>query len=269
MVALTFSLNITNANAASTCAAMPTCAAMGYTQTSCPSGITPLKCPFDETKLFCGAGGDCEALGYTKTSCEVDEEVFKCPFDASKLKCVMNCSDFNFEQCNNNVGAFITCRGNARCKYTRCSYYKTINNDCKGPVQCTTLSSSGNTNTKYAPCSLSDDTVAFRIGSSEPFITLESRSKPGGMPISALCTGSYGDYKESFPTSTDIENISWDVYMTELEKMGKPAKELIIPVYDGTTPSTSFSKAYRISPWSKTVFNGSVGNSYYCVVKKQ
>ena len=91
MVALTFSLNITNANAASTCAAMPTCAAMGYTQTSCPSGITPLKCPFDETKLFCGAGGDCEALGYTETSCKCTKrnlQTIKCPFDTSKLICI-------------------------------------------------------------------------------------------------------------------------------------------------------------------------------------
>ena len=41
--------------AETTCTKAPTCSELGYTQTSSEcSGRTTVKCPFDETKLFCG-----------------------------------------------------------------------------------------------------------------------------------------------------------------------------------------------------------------------
>ncbi|MBQ8465231.1 MAG: hypothetical protein IJ545_04395 [Alphaproteobacteria bacterium] len=52
LLMMTFSFGITNA-AAQTCTQVPTCAELGYTKTSC--GLNrALKCPFDQTKLFCG-----------------------------------------------------------------------------------------------------------------------------------------------------------------------------------------------------------------------
>ena len=56
-----------NANA-QTCAKVPTCEELGYTKTSCPNG-NALKCPFDQTKLFCG--GECQAgdIYYSDNTC--------------------------------------------------------------------------------------------------------------------------------------------------------------------------------------------------------
>ena len=87
MVALTFSLNITDANAASTCAAMPTCAEMGYTEYSCPNGIESLKCPFDKSKVKC-ISANCYNMGYTETQCATDEKALGCPYDTGKKMCI-------------------------------------------------------------------------------------------------------------------------------------------------------------------------------------
>ena len=68
LLMMTFSFAI-NANA-QTCTQVPTCAELGYTKTSC-SGDS-LKCPFDQTKLFCaGDDGPCKVgdIYYTDGSC--------------------------------------------------------------------------------------------------------------------------------------------------------------------------------------------------------
>ena len=54
IAALTLALN-TSTSWAEGCTAVPTCDELGYNQTTC--GDAPaLKCPFDQTKLFCGGG---------------------------------------------------------------------------------------------------------------------------------------------------------------------------------------------------------------------
>ena len=119
LVALTFSLNVTNVNAA--CTAMPTCESLGYTKTSCPSGVTPLKCPFDETKLFCGAGGNCSQLGYNVThSCLDGETTLYCPFDKNYKKCIMTCDPnlYPLFGCDERYGTCAECNGMWR--YTSC-----------------------------------------------------------------------------------------------------------------------------------------------------
>ena len=89
MIALTFSLNISTANA--TCSPMPTCESMGYTQTSCPSGVASLKCPFDESKMIC----------------------------------IQDCTDYPLSSCNSNYGKCKQCI-NGKWKYQSCytGYYR-------------------------------------------------------------------------------------------------------------------------------------------------
>ena len=66
LLMMTFSFTM-NANA-QTCTSMPSCATLGYTETSC-SGDS-LKCPFDQTKLFCG-GEKCQVgdIYYSDNTC--------------------------------------------------------------------------------------------------------------------------------------------------------------------------------------------------------
>ena len=60
LLMMTFSFAM-NANA-ETCTQVPTCAELGYTETSC-SNANALKCPFDQTKLFCGGSSDAGSSG--------------------------------------------------------------------------------------------------------------------------------------------------------------------------------------------------------------
>lgn len=58
LIALAFSLNISDAFA-QTCAVPPTCAQLGYTKSASDcGGLATLKCPFDDSKLFCTAYTD-------------------------------------------------------------------------------------------------------------------------------------------------------------------------------------------------------------------
>ena len=84
MIALTFFLNITNANAA-TCSAMPSCESMRYNKTSCSSG----------------------------------EETLKCPFDTSRMKCIQDCSQFQLTNCSEAKGVYQTC--GSTCRYVYCN----------------------------------------------------------------------------------------------------------------------------------------------------
>ena len=67
LLTMTFSFEAT----AQTCKPVPTCAELGYTETSC-SGDS-LKCPFDTTKLYCvpQGGGDCDigSFYYADNTC--------------------------------------------------------------------------------------------------------------------------------------------------------------------------------------------------------
>jgi len=75
------------AYAALDCSTPPTCDDLGYTQSASDcAGKFTLKCPFDETVVFCG-GSDCAALGYTQTSCGTYYHSEECPDDPTKLKC--------------------------------------------------------------------------------------------------------------------------------------------------------------------------------------
>ncbi|MBQ8465949.1 MAG: hypothetical protein IJ545_08080 [Alphaproteobacteria bacterium] len=63
LLVMTFSFTI-NVKAQS-CTKVPTCEELGYTGTSCSSGVATLKCPFDQSKVFCAE--DCSS--YTLDSC--------------------------------------------------------------------------------------------------------------------------------------------------------------------------------------------------------
>lgn len=56
LIALAFSLNTADVNA-QTCTAAPDCATLGFTKSSSDcDGHSVLKCPFDQSKLYCDAG---------------------------------------------------------------------------------------------------------------------------------------------------------------------------------------------------------------------
>ena len=75
------------AYAALDCATPPTCAELGYIQSEADcAGQFMLKCPFDNTKVFCG-GEDCEAQGYIHESCGTYMNSEACPYDSSLFKC--------------------------------------------------------------------------------------------------------------------------------------------------------------------------------------
>lgn len=54
LIALAFSVIMSKSAAAQSCAVPPTCDALGYTKTASDcSGMSVLKCPFDQSKIFC------------------------------------------------------------------------------------------------------------------------------------------------------------------------------------------------------------------------
>ena len=59
--------------ASETCKPLPSCASLGYTQTSCPSNRAALKCPFDTAKVYCAASAtsDCKvgSIYYSDDTC--------------------------------------------------------------------------------------------------------------------------------------------------------------------------------------------------------
>lgn len=102
---ITFSFSI-KANA-ETCAKVPTCEELGYTGTSCSSGTATLKCPFDQSKVFCAQ--DCKGF-----------DLDNCPAGASCEQCwnkkykKLGCADGYI----NNNGS---CEINSCVGYTRTS----------------------------------------------------------------------------------------------------------------------------------------------------
>lgn len=74
MVALTFSFGNNQVAASEGCTTIPSCEELGYEAASCPSGTPALKCPFDQSKVFCAK--DCE--GYTLTSCPAHAACWTC-----------------------------------------------------------------------------------------------------------------------------------------------------------------------------------------------
>jgi len=74
IAAITLALN-TSTSWAEGCTVVPTCDELGYNQTTC--GDAPaLKCPFDQTKLFCG-GGSSGGNNNWLTSCTIGDLIAK------------------------------------------------------------------------------------------------------------------------------------------------------------------------------------------------
>ena len=99
-----------SAYAALDCATPPTCDELGYaqTETDC-AGQFILKCPFDETAVFCGGdtpAGKCNNEGYNKTSCGTYEKSATCPYDSSLFKCTAMTTQ---EKCAKDGYGLITC----------------------------------------------------------------------------------------------------------------------------------------------------------------
>ena len=96
-----------SAYAAIDCSVRPSCADLGYTQTETDcAGKFILKCPFDETAVFCGGvdgAAKCAAEGYTKntsslvSACLIGYTEETCPYDSSYTKCVAgSCEDLGY-----------------------------------------------------------------------------------------------------------------------------------------------------------------------------
>ena len=69
LLLMTFSF-ASNGVAEESCTQVPTCEELGYTKTSCPYRKA-LKCPFDQSKLFCGVEKKCPAgyIYYSDNTC--------------------------------------------------------------------------------------------------------------------------------------------------------------------------------------------------------
>ena len=80
LIALAFSVGTAKIAAAQSCTVPPTCDALGYTKTTTDcKDMSTLKCPFDQSKVFCVTaaevpGGNCEvgAILYSDKSCNVN-----------------------------------------------------------------------------------------------------------------------------------------------------------------------------------------------------
>ena len=114
------------AYAALDCSTPPTCDDLGYTQSASDcAGKFTLKCPFDETVVFCG-GSDCAALGYTQTSCGTYYHSEECPDDPTKLKCTEmtaqeKCEDLGFTQTVCASGYYPSAKCSHDITYVKCS----------------------------------------------------------------------------------------------------------------------------------------------------
>lgn len=72
LVALAFSLSVADVNA-QTCTTTPSCEILGFTKSSTDcEGHSVLKCPFDQTKLYCDNG----ASGGDKTACNIGDILY-------------------------------------------------------------------------------------------------------------------------------------------------------------------------------------------------
>lgn len=81
LIALAFSVGTAKIASAQSCTVPPTCDALGYTKTATDcKDMSTLKCPFDQSKVFCvtaaevPGGGNCEvgAILYSDKSCNVN-----------------------------------------------------------------------------------------------------------------------------------------------------------------------------------------------------
>lgn len=54
----------------SQCKPVPSCSSLGYNATSCPSGESVLKCPFDSSQLYCVEEKDCSKFPYSDENIE-------------------------------------------------------------------------------------------------------------------------------------------------------------------------------------------------------
>ncbi|MBE6443577.1 MAG: hypothetical protein E7020_02790 [Alphaproteobacteria bacterium] len=108
-----------SAYAAIDCSVRPSCADLGYTQTETDcAGKFILKCPFDETAVFCGGvdgAAKCAAEGYTKntsslvSACLIGYTKETCPYDSSYTKCVAgSCEDSGYTYTVGALGAVCT-----------------------------------------------------------------------------------------------------------------------------------------------------------------
>ena len=81
------------------------CKALGYTLTESQcKGHLFLTCPSDPKAVYCDAS--CDALGYTKTSCLLGQKPTECPLDSSKLKCS---GKSNIEKCKDEGYSELQC----------------------------------------------------------------------------------------------------------------------------------------------------------------
>ncbi len=120
-IVLLFPTGNTAAQTSGQCAIAPTCSELGYEQkaTDC-SGQYMLKCPFDNSKVFCG--GDACTSDYTLFSC--DSSKGTCDVCGGKYK-YTSCSG-NFTLSNGNCICNKSCNGGYSLDSSSCSCYCSI-----------------------------------------------------------------------------------------------------------------------------------------------
>ena len=120
--------------AALDCATPPTCDDLGYTQSASDcAGQFILKCPFDETAVFCGGdtpagkcineeytlndGANCDTY-YKKETCSHDNSYYKCTEMTTREKCAKD--GYMLITCNTENGYYVTGRCSHDNQYVSC-----------------------------------------------------------------------------------------------------------------------------------------------------
>lgn len=124
------------------CTIAPDCAALGYTQTSCPDG--GVKCPWDTSKMFCKKGEAACDNSYTTSMC------------------TNSCSSPSGTPCLKNGTAYYPgcttsrCGSSQTCSYGSCVCKAEFIQRCNGQFEKAT---NGECNGLYAACSCSNGAI--------------------------------------------------------------------------------------------------------------
>lgn len=87
--------------------------------------------PLNAGALSCTTPPSCDTLGYKQTASDcIGNYILKCPFDNSKVFCgAKDCSSYKLSSCSNTIGTFESCRD--KCKYTSCNLgWRLENGNC-------------------------------------------------------------------------------------------------------------------------------------------
>lgn len=123
--------------------------------------VTTLFCPSLIMAQTCTTPPSCDTLGYKQTAADCSgQQMLKCPFDNSKVFCggAACAADFKLSSCDTSIGNYTSCGG--KCKYTSCKTGWYLNNGNCVPNACEGYKYGANKNcASYTTCKKGASTV--------------------------------------------------------------------------------------------------------------